>query len=463
MFRKNFNLKILFFIIFIIFFIVLLTNSNIQNKVKPYLSQETKQLLKDTIFIYSTKKKLEENNIEKKIELKNLRKENIKLRYQFNFLENLYSNGKLVEKVEITNIGKRHFNSLKKFKILNSNKSNYKLEEDMSGLFYLERYQESIFINFSNGNLFYFNETELNEDKLNIKNINNNIKTFLDNSDETTITSRIRDSKVIGNKLFLSYAKKIFKQCFNTSIIYSEINLNDMDFKEFFTYPECVPTKIGVAGTGGRIEKINNDKILLTIGDLNNLYPSQDPNSLFGKTLMIDLNSAAFKIVTMGHKNHQGLVYSARHNLIFSSEHQGKGGDEINLLKISNDKIFNYGWAISSYGDHYDYISSEDRKKYPLYKSHSKYGFEEPLIFFNPAIAPSELIIDHEEDNEIFFILSTLKDKSLIELVYNIQKKKMTFIKTTKIGERIRDILNSESYLLISLENTPYISYLTNE
>jgi len=62
-----------------------------------------------------------------------------------------------------------------------------------------------------------------------------------------------------------------------------------------------------------------------------------------------------------------------------------------------------------------------------------------------------------------FFILSTLKDKSLIELVYNIQKKKMTFIKTTKIGERIRDILNSESYLLISLENTPYISYLTNE
>ena len=35
----------------------------------------------------------------------------------------------------------------------------------------------------------------------------------------------------------------------------SDINLSYMNFKEFFSYPECVSTKNEVVGTGGRIEK----------------------------------------------------------------------------------------------------------------------------------------------------------------------------------------------------------------
>ena len=39
----------------------------------------------------------------------------------------------------------------------------------------------------------------------------------------------------------------------------------------------------------------------------------------------------------------------------------------------------NYGWPISSYGDHYD---GRTRKEAPLNKSHSKFGFIEPIKYF---------------------------------------------------------------------------------
>ena len=40
-----------------------------------------------------------------------------------------------------------------------------------------------------------------------------------------------------------------------------------------------------------------------------------------------------------------------------STEHGPKGGDEINIIDIEsvykNEEILNFGWAISSYGEHY--------------------------------------------------------------------------------------------------------------
>ena len=72
-------------------------------------------------------------------------------------------------------------------------------------------------------------------------------------------------------------------------------------------------------------------------------------------------------------------------NFILETEHGPEGGDEINLIeinKINKDKIQNYGWPISSAGEHYGGkidINKKKYEKYPLYKSHSKYGFIEPL------------------------------------------------------------------------------------
>ena len=66
------------------------------------------------------------------------------------------------------------------------------------------------------------------------------------------------------------------------------------------------------------------------------------------------------------------------------------GGDEININISPDEEIENYGWAVSSYGEHYGYPDRDNSKLYeiaPLNKSHKKYGFTEPLKFFNPSIA----------------------------------------------------------------------------
>ena len=75
-----------------------------------------------------------------------------------------------------------------------------------------------------------------------------------------------------------------------------------------------------------------------------------------------------------------------------TTEHGPLGGDEVNI----NKNIFyknNYGWPISSYGEHYPNMVSEDAyEKAPLYKSHSQYGFIEPIKYFVPSIGISQIL-----------------------------------------------------------------------
>ena len=56
-----------------------------------------------------------------------------------------------------------------------------------------------------------------------------------------------------------------------------------------------------------------------------------------------------------------------KNNLVLSTEHGPAGGDEINLIQQNSTKIPNYGWPISSYGEHYgaDEGTSEKYKKNP--------------------------------------------------------------------------------------------------
>ena len=82
----------------------------------------------------------------------------------------------------------------------------------------------------------------------------------------------------------------------------------------------------------------------------------------------------------MGHRNPQGLDYSKKFDYVISSEHGPAGGDEVNL-NINPEKVKNFGWPISSYGNHYDidaaatdsHNGDPDRfiRAAPLYKNHS--------------------------------------------------------------------------------------------
>ncbi|SVD49170.1 uncharacterized protein METZ01_LOCUS402024, partial [marine metagenome] len=167
---------------------------------------------------------------------------------------------------------------------------------------------------------------------------------------------------------------------------------------EFFNINECQPSYDSSAG--GNLSDFKDNKILMTIGDYQSYEVQgnnnpQNINSLIGKIISIDEKTKEYKILSMGLRNPQGLYYDKENNIIYSTEHGPQGGDEINVNTSPDGEIKNYGWGISSYGEHYGFPDIDNSEKYkiaPLHKSHAKYGFIEPLKYFTPSIAPAQII-----------------------------------------------------------------------
>ena len=163
----------------------------------------------------------------------------------------------------------------------------------------------------------------------------------------------------------------------------------------------------------------------------------------------------------MGHRNPQGLYYDKENNFLIETEHGPQGGDEINLIQVdrlNKNKIPNYGWAIVSAGEHYGGKISRNKEKYekyPLFKSHSEYGFVEPLKSFVPSIGISE--ITKIKNNK--YVVSSLKDKSLYFFELN-ENQEIINIKRVEVFERVRDLKFKDDKLYFFLEDTPSIGII---
>ena len=163
----------------------------------------------------------------------------------------------------------------------------------------------------------------------------------------------------------------------------------------------------------------------------------------------------------MGHRNPQGLYFDEENDFILETEHGPQGGDEINLIeisKINKEKILNYGWAISSAGEHYSGRVERNKKKYkkyPLYKSHIEYGFIEPLKSFVPSIGISEIV----KVGQNRYVVSSLKDKSLYFFELN-EKKQFIKLDRVEVGERVRDLRFNNNQLYLFMEDTASIGVI---
>ena len=128
--------------------------------------------------------------------------------------------------------------------------------------------------------------------------------------------------------------------------------------------------------SGGRMIIVDNN-LFFSTGEYRYRILAQETDNDFGKIIAINLTNNFKKIISIGHRNPQGLYYSNDLNILFSTEHGPSGGDEINFLNldVNDNTIANYGWPIASYGRHY-YDNEDDKdKRYelsPLKKSHSK-------------------------------------------------------------------------------------------
>ena len=85
--------------------------------------------------------------------------------------------------------------------------------------------------------------------------------------------------------------------------------------------------------------KISENELVLTSGDwLNKERIAQSENSIYGKVIKININDPKeYKIVSIGHRNPQGLYFDKDSKIILSTEHGPTGGDEVNLIDLKNN------------------------------------------------------------------------------------------------------------------------------
>ena len=340
------------------------------------------------------------------------------------------------------------------------------------------RHKDNVYIFFSSGKIinFQYKNYIQNNDKINFKEINSNLDDFSGPSEY--YWSGIKDVILVENNIFVSYVSGIH-ECYNISILKADIN--DFIFEEFFQPSECIDQKNNLnfdgspingefAGiqAGGKMIRYDDTNILLSIGDFRIRNLAQKKDSIFGKIISINLKNKNFNVVSMGHRNPQGMILQENTNekYILSAEHGPKGGDEINLIKLNNaNEIPNFGWPISSYGEHYD---GKFRKDSPLYKSHSKYGFNEPIYYFkrsrlgvNQIIYSKKIIKNSSEKN---YFVTSLNGKTIFIFENNLEEKNFKMIDKVYYGKRIRDIEIIDDIIIITDESyTPSINFLMIE
>lgn len=131
-----------------------------------------------------------------------------------------------------------------------------------------------------------------------------------------------------------------------------------------------------------RIAFAPDGTMYVSSGDRQKMEPAQDRNSDLGKIVHLTAEGQPIggRFVTLGHRNVLGLAF-APDGRLWAHEMGPQGGDEVNLIVEGR----NYGWPVASYGSHYG--------GRPIPDDHRSRGFEEPKVWWNPAISPAGMIV----------------------------------------------------------------------
>ena len=344
------------------------------------------------------------------------------------------------------------------------------INNSVPGSGYIDFYDDNMFILSSRGVLAYANN--LNDGEI-FYQIKNNINEFIDIRQFSKISKydnlwfSLKDLHIFKDQIFISYTEEFKKDCWNTSVIYGNIDYKDIIFKKLFSAKKCVHSidnidkEFNAHQSGGRIINFDKDHILLSIGDYRSRFLAQDKKSVNGKIIKINILNSEHSIISMGHRNPQGLFFDKENNIILETEHGPQGGDEINIIDIgiiNKNNIPNYGWAIASAGEHYKgriEINKKKYEKYPLYKSHRKHGFVEPLKSFVPSIGISE--VAKIERNK--YVVSSMRDRSLYFFEIG-NGKKIENLKRVEVFERVRDLKVYKKKIYLFLEDTASIGVI---
>ncbi|MDT8298955.1 MAG: PQQ-dependent sugar dehydrogenase, partial [Spirochaetaceae bacterium] len=148
----------------------------------------------------------------------------------------------------------------------------------------------------------------------------------------------------------------------------------------------ALPKSGGGRHFGSRLAFDEAGYLYVTLGERGSMNRAQDTEDPYGSVLRLNPDGSipsdnpgfdAPEIWSYGHRNAQGLAKHPGTGDIWLHEHGPKGGDEVNIVR----KGANYGWPRVTYGIDYNGSVISNMTSAP--------GFEEPVVYWVPSIAPS--------------------------------------------------------------------------
>ncbi len=230
-----------------------------------------------------------------------------------------------------------------------------------------------------------------------------------------------------SGEIFLSYARG---DGAGTAVARAELDLANgalRDVTEIFVMNS--PSRSSVH-FGGRLVEASDAAIFLTLGERGDRNLAQNPAVDNGSVVLILKNGSGYQTISKGHRNPQGAALGLDEKL-YVNEHGAMGGDEINRVEKSK----NYGWPVISYGLNYDGSK--------IGEGYQKSGFEQPIFYWDPSIAPSGLAIHSGAgwpEMQGVFLVGSLKFNHIALLKFEGRiMNEIGLIKGSQTG-RVRDV-----------------------
>ena len=201
--------------------------------------------------------------------------------------------------------------------------------------------------------------------------------------------------------------------------------------------------------------------LLVTTGDRftpENRQLAQNPvRATYGVTIRITpdgtpaqgpiLDNAQPGVLSYGHRNIQGAAVQPGTGLLWTLEHGPAGGDELNVIEPGA----NYGWPEVSYGVNYNGTDVGTGQQ-----AHAP-NYVEPRYFWDPSIAPSDMIF---YEGEMFaewqgdILLGALAGRALVRL--DMEGDVVVGEERFRPGGRVRDVaVDDDGAILILIDDDP--------
>jgi glucose/arabinose dehydrogenase len=208
----------------------------------------------------------------------------------------------------------------------------------------------------------------------------------------------------------------------------------------------ALPAYGGAAHFGSRLAFGPDGMLFITLGERSDrsMRPqAQKLDSHMGKVIRIAADGsvprdnpfvgragALPEIWTLGHRNVQSAAFDAE-GRFWAVEHGARGGDELNLIQ----KAKNYGWPLITFGEEYSSFAISDET--------TRSGFEDPVYYWDPVIAPSGLQFHSGRGFPAWrgsLFIGALREQRLVRLSLKNGRVAGEEHLLTDRGQRIRDV-----------------------